>query len=192
MNWTERRKRDRRRRLATRFLGVVAGGLSLLFAGGVFLPIEQVRSARAMFARPPEMVWRVLTDLDGMPLWRSDLAAVERLPDLAGRPAWREVSRGGDRVVELSYSEPPHRLVIQGATGGRGGLPVRSFDLVSTPQGTLVTLTDRVEVRNPLRRVLVRLRVPRANLRRLLSDLDQVLNANRRQVAAVQGAMTLP
>ena len=184
MNWTERRKRKARRRRALIVLAALTAALSGCFLAGVFLPVEHVGVGHALLDRPPETVWRVLTDLDGMPLWRSDLTAVERLPDLGGRPAWREIGRGAARVVELTLADPPRRLVIQRATGGRTVLPIRTYDLDSAATGTRVTITERGEVWNPLGRLLVRLRPRAPAIERFLRDLDQRLNAGRRQVAA--------
>jgi hypothetical protein len=162
----------------------LTAALSACFLAGVFLPVEHVGVGHALLDRPPETVWRVLTDLDGMPLWRSDLTALERLPDVAGRPAWREIGRGGARVVELALADPPRRLVIQRAPGGRTVLPIRTFELDSAESGTRVTITERGEVRNPLGRLLVRLRPGAPAIDRFLRDLDQRLNAGHRQVAA--------
>ena len=184
MNWTERRKQKARRRRALIVFAALTSALLACFLAGVFLPVEHVGIGQALLPRSPEAVWRVLTDLDEMPLWRSDLTALERLPDMAGRPAWREIGRGGTRMVELTLADPPHRLVLQRAAGGRTVLPIRTFDLDSAATGTRVTITERGEIRNPLGRVLVRLRSRAPAIDRLLRDLDQRLNAGRRQVAA--------
>jgi uncharacterized protein YndB with AHSA1/START domain len=155
-----------------------------VFLTGLMLPAEHTRTSRAVVDRSPEVVWRVLTDLDGMPLWRTDLTAVQRLPDLGGRPAWREVGRGGSRTVELSQAEPPRRLVMQRTIGGRPAFPVRTFDLLSTVGGTLIVVTELAEARNPLGRVLVRLNIPGSGIDRFLRDLEQRMNQYRHQVAA--------
>ena len=165
-------------------LGFLTVAMAVLFTAGLVLPAEHTDIGRAVVSRSPETVWRVLTDLDGMPLWRSDVTAVERLPDLMGKPAWREIGRHGARVVEASQAEPPRRLVIQGATEGQPSLPIRTFELVSTGAGTEVTVTERIASRNPFRRVLVRLSVPRPAIERFLRDLTQRLSINPRQVAA--------
>jgi uncharacterized protein YndB with AHSA1/START domain len=184
MNWTQQRKQKARRRRALTVLAIVATALAGSFLAGILLPVEHVGVGHALLDRSPETVWRVLTDLDGMPLWRSDLTAVERLPNVAGRPAWREIGRGGTRVVELTLADPPRRLVTQRAAGGRSALPIRTFDLDSAATGTRVTITERGEVRNPLARILVRLRSGAPAIDRFLHDLDQRLSAGRRQVAA--------
>lgn len=184
MNWNEQRKRKARRRLALRALAALAGGISALSLGGLFLSAEQTVSGQALFQRPPETVWRVLMDFDGMPLWRSDLTALERLPDREGRPAWREIGRGGIRVVELAVAEAPSRLVLRRARDGVPTLPMRTFALAAITGGTRVTVTERTRVMNPLRRVFYRLYPPRAGITRFLRDLDLRLNGGRREVAA--------
>lgn len=184
MNWTDRRKQQTRRRRARMAMTVLGVAAAMIFAIGMFLPSEHTSTSRAMLGRPAETVWRVLTDVDGMPLWRSDLTAVERLPDLMGKPAWRELGRGKARVMELSRAERPRLLVMQAAAGGEPSLPMRTFQLVPTSGGTEVTVTERLSSRNPFRRVLVRLRLPKPAIERLLRDLVQRFSVNPRQVAA--------
>jgi uncharacterized protein YndB with AHSA1/START domain len=182
MNWTKRRKRRDQRRLALRAAIALAGLTAILLVAGLCLGAEQVVRQWAMLERPPETVWRVLLDLDGMPLWRSDVQAIERLPDLAGRPAWRERGRGGVHVMELSAAEPPVRLVLQRTENGRPALPMRTFELAAVGPGTLVTVTERTRIGNPIGRLLRRLHPPRGALGRLLRDLEHRLSAPRREV----------
>jgi hypothetical protein len=171
-----------------RALSVAPGALVALFLIGALLPAEYLFTSQAKLQRPPETVWRVLIDVDGMPLWRSDLTAVERLPDLGGNPAWREVGKSGDQVVELTLAEAPRRLVMQRPGLGAPGLPMRTVELAATTQGTLVTVTDRIASRNPFRRVLVRLHLPQPPVLRLLRDLTERLSVNRREVVTLPGA----
>lgn len=184
MSWMEQRKRAaRQRKLAWAFLGLM--GLSgATFAAGSLLPAEHRTTVRGSFDRPPAVVWRVLTDLDGMPLWRTDVTSVERLPDAGGRTTWREVGRKGDVIVELAESEPPHLLVTQHREEGRPALPELTFRLRSTGAGTSVTVVEREEVGNPLGRILVRLGARASPAARLLRDLEHRLNVNRRSVVS--------
>ncbi|HEU5218240.1 MAG TPA: SRPBCC family protein [Gemmatimonadales bacterium] len=184
MNWIDRRRQRDRRRMAGRAGAVAALALAASFLAGLVLPAEFTSTCRVTVGRPPETIWRVLTDLDGMPLWRSDVTAVERLPDFMGKPAWREVGQSGSRVLELSLAEPPRRLVIQGASEGLSSLPIRTFDLVSTPSGTEITVTETMSATNPLRRVLARFHLPRPPSERLLRDLSLRLRLDHHQVAA--------
>lgn len=186
MNWMTRRRREVRRRRAVRAAQAAGCGTALLLVAGFFLPPEIGISGQLLVDRPPETIWRVLTDFDGMPLWRSDLVGLERLPDHDSRPTWREIRRGSESVVELAVAEPPGRLVFRRARDGRPSLPSSTFLLTATAGRTLVTLTQRMEVRNPFRRVLHRLHPPRSALLRFLRDLDLRVSGSQRQVAAVK------
>ncbi|HEV8148872.1 MAG TPA: SRPBCC family protein [Gemmatimonadales bacterium] len=179
MNWTARRKRKVRRRRSLVAAGVVGVGLALLCLIGLLLGAEQVVSDQALLERPPETIWRVLTDFDGMPLWRSDLTALERLPDLSGRPAWRELGRNGVHVMQLAAAESPRRLVFSRTRSGRPALPVLTVLLVASAHGTLVTLTEIDHIGNPLRRLFNRAYPPRSELVRFLRDLAQRVSGSR-------------
>ena len=196
MNWMEgRRRRDRRRRGAGLLFGVL-GGLGGALLLGALLPAVRVRSGSVELHRAPETIWQVLTDLDGMPRWRSDVQALERIPDLDGKPAWKEVGPGGVRIVQLMLVDPPRRLVTRladpgGSPGRRGRLAQRTIELIAAGPGrsggasaTRVTVIEREEVGNLLGRVLTRLPIGRVAPPRYLRDLARVLGASRRQIAA--------
>jgi len=188
MNWSEQRKRKARRRLARRAAVLLLGVLAAASLLGLALASEQVVTGHAVLDRPPEAVWRVLLDLDGMPLWRSDLRALERLPDQNGRRTWREIAAGETRVMEIAAAEPPTRLVLRRADAGIPGLPLWTIELAPAARGTRVTLSERMRVGNPVRRVYYRLRPPRAALGRFLRDLELRLTAGRREVVNNPGA----
>ena len=184
ISWMEQRKRAARRRRLLRALAGMAGAGVLAFLAGAALPAEHRTTARESFDRAPEAVWRVLTDLEGMPSWRSDLERIERLPEADGRMTWLEIGSGEDQVMELTESDPPRRLVIQRREDGRPGLPERIVQLRATINGTLVTVTERDQVGNPLVRVLVRLGAGESPAERLLADLQDRLGTARRNLIA--------
>ena len=182
MSWIEQRSRAARRRRLARLLLGLSGLFTLTVALGMTLPVEHSATVRGSFDHPPEAVWRMLTDFDGMPTWRSDLTLVERLPDADGRTTWREVGRAGDVIVELAESEPPIRMVTHERREGRPALPERTFQLVATGRGTSVTVLEREQVGNPIGRLLARLGARTSPAARLLQDLEARLSVNRRQV----------
>jgi uncharacterized protein YndB with AHSA1/START domain len=184
----EQRKRAARRRRLLRVLGGLAGAGVLAFLAGAALPAEHRTTARESFDRAPEAVWRVLTDLEAMPAWRSDLVRIERLPEADGRMTWLEIGSGEDQVMELTESDPPRRLVIHRREDGRPGLPERIVQLRATINGTLVTVTERDQVGNPLARVLVRLGARESPAERLLADLQGRLSATRHNLSAEEKA----
>lgn len=184
ISWMEQRKRAARRRRLLRVLGGMTGAGALAFLAGAALPAEHRTTARESFDRAPEAVWRVLTDLEGMPSWRPDLDRIERLPEADGRMTWLEVWGGEDQVMELTESDPPRRLVIHRREDGRPGLPERIVQLRATISGTQVTVTERNQVGNPLVRVLVRLGAGESPAERLLADLHDRLGTTRRSLIA--------
>jgi uncharacterized protein YndB with AHSA1/START domain len=184
----EQRRRAARRRRLLRVLGGMTGAGTLAFLAGAALPAEHRTTARESFGRAPEAVWRVLTDLEGMPSWRSDLDRIERLPEADGRMTWLEIGSGEGQVMELTESDPPWRLVIHRRVDGWPGLPERIVQLRATINGTLVTVTERDRVGNPLARVLVRLGAGESPAERLLADLHDRLSANRHDLSAGEKA----
>ena len=188
ISWMEQRKRAARRRRLLRVLGCLAGAGVLAFLAGAALPAEHRTMARENFDRAPEAVWRVLTDLEAMPSWRSDLDRVERLPGVDGRTTWLEVGSGEAQVMELTESDPPRRLVIHRRGDGRPGLPERIVQLRATMNGTLVTVMERDQVGNPLVRVLVRLGAGESPAERLLADLHERLGTTRHNLSAEERA----
>ena len=186
ISWIEQRRRAARRRRLGRILLAALGLTATVALFGLLLPAEQRIRVRGALGRPPDAVWRVLTDLDGLVQWRSDLILTERLPEVFGRVTWRERRRDGDWVFELVVMDPPHRLVAHRLLGGQPVLPERTIDLVESPGGTTITLTERVRVGNPLRRVLVRLGAGSGGPRILLRDLERRFNVRRQEVAAEQ------
>lgn len=187
ISWIEKKRRAARRRVLARTALGAAALAALVAAAGAILPAEHETRVHGSLDRPPEAVYRVLTDLDALPLWRSDLTRIERLPESSGRVTWRERGRSGDQVIELTESRPPHRLVTHRLVSGQAVLPERTFDLSPAGRGTLVTLTERVAISNPLRRVLVRLSAGSKEVVVLLRDLTNRVNLNRNHVASDGG-----
>ncbi|MGH7562277.1 MAG: SRPBCC family protein [Gemmatimonadales bacterium] len=172
MNWMARRQRGIRQRRARRAILAMGALTATATLAGLVLPADHLARKALLLTRPPEAVWQVLIDLDGMPRWRTDLRALERLPDRGGRPAWREVSSGGERLLELAEAEPPSRLVIQNAGDGGSVILIREFDLRAVERGTLLTVTERRRFGSPLRRILARLPLEPSGPALLLRDLD--------------------
>jgi uncharacterized protein YndB with AHSA1/START domain len=183
ISWLEHRKRKARRRRLRRLLGGLMVALAGLLLAGMLVPREYTSIARSALGRSPDEVWRILTDLDGFALWRSDLVRIERLPHPDGRPIWREVGRGREVIVQLAESERPHRLVVRRRRAGEADLPELTFILRSSLQGTDLTLVLRDDLPNPLRRILARLGVGKSPGARLVRDLEGRLTLPLRQAS---------
>ena len=105
--------------------------------------------------QPVDVVWTRITAYPEGPTWRRGLTSVERLPDHEGREVWREVS--GDAIdFETTLLEPPHRLVRRIADDRSDFGGEWEYELASDAGGTVVTITERGEVYNPLFRFVSR------------------------------------
>lgn len=171
MNWMEGRRRKARRRYAAGTIGVIWVVTLVVASVGMVLPPAHAVGNTRLLPRSPEMVWRVLTDLDGMPRWRSDVLAVERLPDREGRAAWREIGTRGAVVFELEAAEAPTRLVVRRVEPEGTVAETRRYLLQPADSGTLIAVTDLRSYSNPIARVLVRLPLRTSAAAVFLSDL---------------------
>ena len=173
MNRRTRRRRARLRRAALIAPFVLIGSGYL---AGTRLPSLYVAQRRIVLRQSPEKVWRVLTDLDGMPTWRRDLSTVERLPAPGGVVRWRELREGASIALEIAERVPPRRLVVRVADPS--GTPQRRwvYQIRGTRTGREAEVTVREErtVTNPLRRLLLRaFRLGGAELAGLCRDLEE-------------------
>src|SRR5215471_12745612 len=93
------------------FLGLAAVVLLVVLIG-FLLPKAHVATRQVRLHRQPEEVWKVITDIEATPRWRTGLKSIKRLPDHNGLPAWVEsVSRAGEIPLETVVSQPPKKLV---------------------------------------------------------------------------------
>lgn len=179
-------RRQRRRRAVIRKY-LLAGPpvlLAALWAVGLLLSPLHREDASVSVPASPETVWAILTDLDGMPDWRADLAGLERLPSGDTGVRWREVgSRGRAASFERVEASAPSRLVVRqvGGTGER----VWVYQISGSARGVEVSLTEVSRIANPLRRAVAAIfGGDRSRIAGLARDLEKRLNA-RRQLAAV-------
>lgn len=148
--------------------GVVIGALVLLVAAvaliGMMLPQNHVASRMVRVKQTPEQVFAIISDVEKVPTWRTDVKRVEILPfDESGRMMFRE--HGSDAVIyRVEASEPPRRRVVRIADtnlpyGGTWTYDVTpaSTSLAASPAPlTQITITERGEVYNPIFRFMSR------------------------------------
>jgi len=123
---------------------------------GWSLPVKHTASRRATFATPPDAVWKVLTDVDAYPQWRSDLKKVERLPDRDGRTAWTEEGTNGRITFVVERSEAPRVLVTRIADPNLPFGGSWTYEIAPSAGGSTLTITENGEVYNPIFRVMSR------------------------------------
>ena len=147
----------------------------VVVAIGAMLPVNHVASRSATLPASPEEVWRLITDSNGFPAWRSDVKAVERLPDRNGKPVWVEDTTSGRITLAVDRAEPPRLLVLRIADpdlpfGGTWTYELRP----NVNGGTDVTITEDGEIYNPVFRTLARFVFGyTATMDQVLGDLEK-------------------
>lgn len=158
-------------------IGVMAGIALLVVVVGTLLPEGHQSSAQAYYASPPDEVWQVVSDVQGSAGWRSDVDAVEPVPGAAGG-GWREVGRHGETGYRLVEVRPGEYMVARIEDPQRE-LPysgVWRWQLEAADGGSLLTLTENGEVRNPVFRFVSRFLLGHhGTMERYLRDLGQRL-----------------
>jgi hypothetical protein len=148
----------------------IAAVVLLTAAVGSSMPGEYTAVRSASFRQNPEVLWKLFTDAGAGPCWRTDLQRVEEVCDASGHALVREVYRNGRTItLETLESVPPRRLVrrICDADGFVTGC--WSAEIVATPDGSRLTLTERGSIANPFARLAFRLLVdPAESLDRTL------------------------
>ena len=128
----------------------------VVVAIGAMLPVQHVASRSATLAASPEQVWRLITDVNGFPAWRSDVKAVERLPDRDGKPVWVEDTTSGRITLAVDRAEPPRLLVLRIADPDLPFGGTWTYELSADGTRTVLKITENGEVYNPLFRFMSR------------------------------------
>jgi len=136
------------------WLLVVAGVLVALVLGvlvaGMLLPEEHHASRTLVTKQSPQAIWDAINDHASEAQWRSDVKSVTSLGERDGKPVWREDYKDGNKVTLMTTeSKPPTRIVreltdLEGPFSGRW-----EIDIVPTPEGSKVTVTEIGKVSNP-------------------------------------------
>ena len=155
---------------------IVAGSLVAIVALaaiiGLLLPKGHVASKSIKLKRPPEEVWRAITDYAAMPKWRRKMDKIERLPDQNGHPVWQEIySNGWKLPLEEERAEPPARLVRRIADPSLPFGGYWEYELSAANGGSLLRVTEHGEVSNPIFRLVGKFMDPSATIRDYLEDL---------------------
>ena len=136
---------------------------------------------RVRIARAPEDVYAHTTTVDTMPQWRGEISEAEQLtagPVAVGtriRAGGKVLGRSIGLLIEVTELEPGVRFGYRPVSGPLRTHNVYTFE--AEPGGTLVTLTDEIELRGifglfePLMGHMVR-RQYEANLGRLKSTME--------------------
>lgn len=137
--------------------GVVVAVVLIVVVIGALLPRDHVATATRRIAAAPAVVWRAISEPGRYAEWRPDVQRVELLEPGAHGPSWREHSKNGVIRFATDALDTPRRMVTRIADDGLpfGG----TWEYRVEPDGenaTLVTITERGSVYNPLFRFVSR------------------------------------
>ncbi len=140
-------------------LVILISGVALfgvVFVIGSLLPVAHVASVRATFLASTEDVFALISDYQQHPSWRPSVERIEELPPRDGKPAWQEIGSTGPLPMELTESDPPRSMVTTILSEGMpfGGRWI--YDVETTAEGTVLTITEEGEVYNPIFRFVSR------------------------------------
>lgn len=140
-----------------RWIVVIGSGAVLLvvvaFVVGLLRPAVHEASTRSVLSVPVRDVWAVLSDWEKWPEWQPEIREVERLEDRRGHTVLMLTGGWGAMRAEIVESEAPARMVTEvdgGSFRGRW-----TYVLERSGAGTVVSITERGEVGNPLFRAMM-------------------------------------
>ena len=139
--------------------GVVIGALVVLVAVvaliGMMLPQNHVAARMVRVRQTPDQVFAIISDVEKVPTWRTDVTRVEILPADNGHMMFRE--HGSDAVTyRVEASEPPRRRVVRIADANLPYGGTWTYEVTPLAPLTQITITERGEVYNPIFRFMSR------------------------------------
>src|SRR2546429_97944 len=109
-----------------------------------------------LFHQLPEAIWKAVTDIDAMPMWRQGLQSVKPLPDKNGLPSWVETSASGTIPFETVVSQPPSRLIVRIADSKLPFGGTWTYEITPAAAGCSLRIREDGEIYNPVFRFLSR------------------------------------
>jgi len=120
---------------------------------GLLIPAERTAPKTALIEGAPELVYRLITDVEGHPQWRSDIRSVtvdEKGPLLK----WTEIHEAGVTVyVQEKVKEPLERYEIDfEVSNGLHGRWIGALE-PSSENRTKMTCSETIVIENPMFRL---------------------------------------
>jgi len=143
-------------KIALMLMGLGLGLTALVVIVGYMLPVNHVATHSTTLGAPVDRVWAAISDFKGSADWR-DLKAVEQVEVRPGVFAWKEVAKNGDAITYLTIEATPGKKLVRKISDE--GLPFGgswTFELVQEKASTVLTITERGEVYNPIFRFVSR------------------------------------
>lgn len=153
---------------------VILGILILtMFITGSTIPTKHTATSTMVFNASQEEVWRVLSDFNSWPSWRSDLKEIRD-----GNNTFTEVSTDGEAIeYRVDDFTPPERLVTTIITPDLPFGGSWTYELTPTETGCSLTITENGEVYNPMFRFVSKYMIGHTStMEQYLNDLKKKVN----------------
>lgn len=137
-------------------LGVPIALIALAWAAGAMIPRDHVATRMALYHQPPEVIWRMITDVEGQVGWREGVTSVRRLPDENGMPGWVETSDFGELPIRVIQWDPPRRMVARIADDSLPFGGTWTYEVDPVEGGATLRLTESGFIKPALFRLLSR------------------------------------
>lgn len=137
-------------------VAALAAAVLIVLLVGWSLPVKHRGTSEAIFKSSPQSLYRVITDVDRYPEWRSSVKRIERVPDSAGKKRFREVGSDGTILFEIESAVPDQRLVMRIADRSLPFGGSWTYELIPRGDSTTLRITEDGEVYNPVFRFVSR------------------------------------
>jgi uncharacterized protein YndB with AHSA1/START domain len=135
----------------------ILGALVLLIVViGWSLPVKHQATSEITINASPGALYKLITDVERYPKWRSSVKRTERLPDSAGRTRFREIGSDGTILYEMETAEPNKRVVNRIADSSLQFGGSWTYELIPRGDSTTLRITENGEVYNPIFRFVSR------------------------------------
>lgn len=166
-----------------RYLLIAAAALGavvlVVLLVGWSLPVKHRATSEATVRASPQSLYRLITDVDRFPEWRSSVKRIEPVPDSAGRKRFREVGGDGTILYEIASAVPDQRLVIRIADRSLPFGGSWTYELIPRGDSTTLRITEDGEVYNPVFRFVSRFIFGHtATIEKYLADVRTVTERN--------------
>lgn len=134
-------------------IGLVAVVVLTMVAGaiGLTMDADQTATRVAVYEKSPAEVWNAINRFDLQPSWRSDIDSVE----IESSAPLRFVEEGDHGPLPLEVREKDDeelRLVVETYDLALPFTATWIYEVATTEEGTVLTLTERSHTGNPLTR----------------------------------------
>jgi uncharacterized protein YndB with AHSA1/START domain len=161
------------------FLFLLTLLIGAVLIAGYSLPAKTTVSRSIFVEAQPDKVFALLSDATKLPEWDRKIEKVTILPAVNGHAASRQTfANGMTMTIVTSESMPPRHLTRAIEEDYGPFIGSWTYDITPQGQGSRVVLTEQADWRNPVFRLVVRIRGRTRDLDEHLKDLVMGLQEN--------------